>query len=358
MQYFFILVIFIIVATLLSSNSKRSMAITILFLSVLLIFLFSAFRIGFTPDYYNYEIDYDNPDSVLDNERHKNEWLFIYSVRYLTYRWSLIIQAFLLCLCLYIAQKKYVPQRYWSYGFLVFFFCTSFFLVNLSGYRSSFVTIGFFMALMLKISYKMGWLYGTIVMTAASLIHQSGWIMIPLLLIPAQPLKESRYKILLIAGIIIIFLSLFLANVFNSLALSVVQYYEEYETYMQKEISNTRELGYFTIFRLLLLCFLFFYSFNWCKKDLPKEEILFVKMTAIFFLLNLMPGIGLISRFYSYFAFTSIAGFGVMVKHEKNGKLRLGFIIAFILFSIWSFYLLTHTSYYKTTYMIYDSVLF
>ena len=54
----------------------------------------------------------------------------------------------------------------------------------------------------------------------------------------------------------------------------------------------------------------------------------------------------------------TLIGASVIVKNEKNSQLRLGFIIAFILFSIWSFYLLAHTSYFKMTFMLYDSVLF
>ena len=229
MFYYFTLVFILISALVLSSKRKNSPRESVLFLCVFLLFVFSAFRIGFTPDYYNYEITFENPDSVFDDVRHDNELIYSLIVKYFSYRWALILQAFLICFCFILSLKYYVPLKYRVFSIIIFFFCTSFYLTNLSGFRSSFVTVSLFLALFLKSKIKKGWIFGLALMIASSLIHQSGWVMIPLLFIPSKSLSITRFKLLLILSIVVIFLSLFYANLLNSLVNNSVQYFEEYE---------------------------------------------------------------------------------------------------------------------------------
>ncbi|MBP5769817.1 MAG: EpsG family protein [Bacteroidaceae bacterium] len=357
MQYYFIVVIIIILAAFFTANGKKTSSDRVLLFSVFLLFLFSAFRIGFTPDYYNYENHFDNPESVLLNERHDNEWLYRIIVTIFSYRWALVLQSTLLCICLFFALKIFVNQRFRPYCYIIFFFYSSFFLGLLSGFRSSFVTIGLFLAIMAKNEFKIGWIYGLAFMIAAAGIHQSGLFLLPLLFIPQKPLSKTVSSVLLIFSIALILVSLFGANLINMLVLSNIQYMEEYEVYMQDEISNIVSIGYFTILRLLLLSYLFFYSFSFCKKEIPGNESIFVKLTALFFLINFLPGVGLINRFYCYFAFVSLPGFATMVKYETDKRKRMLFIAAFIFFSLWRFYLFCISPIYTTYYAHYGNIL-
>ena len=113
--YWFVFVVSLILAF--TAKSFKTSKNTLLLAICALIFVFFAFRIGFTPDYYHYE---DKFSELHGNRLFEfsdfflaDELLFTVMASYIPFRLALIIQAFLFSALIYYCLRDYVSEKYW-----------------------------------------------------------------------------------------------------------------------------------------------------------------------------------------------------------------------------------------------------
>lgn len=327
----------------------------LLYVIISLIFLFFAFREGFTPDYYAYEVAFSGD---FLNERHDKEFGYLYLTSFLSYENALIIQTLLLCLCIYIAFKNYIPIKYWWFALTILFIIRSCLLGNMGAFRSSFVTMAFFISIILRLKYKLGWIWGLAIMLLFSTIHLSGIMFIPLMFISSKPFKRKTYTTLIIISVVLIFVSLFLTDIINNFSnVFINAYFTEYSTYMEGAVSSDLKLNLFVIIKLILMLWLFYTSIQSTKNKFHGIMMSSAKLTSIYFMLDLLPGIGLISRLKYYLFFPFIIGNSYIIYSESNQKKRLLHIGALLLYAFFDMYMLYQTFYFKDTYGIYHNTL-
>lgn len=357
MIYYWILFFVILFVTFAGKGEKIS-----LFISVLLFFLFFAFRIGFTPDYYNYEQYFyqfhDSPFIDSDNRVEIGfQWLCIVLP---SYRALLIVYTALYSVCIYLAMQNYIHRRYWVLAFVMLFCYTPFVLGNMSGLRSGFVTCLFFIAIALKARYNkiVGISLSIGVMCVAYLFHKSSIVLFPLLLIPKSPLSD-KYRNMLDFFIAFFVIVVFLfADRWNQVALSISdQMFEDnsYSVYFE----NNKDYNYnvVLIVKDVVVITLLYITLRFIKEEKCLEKNLFLKYTAVFYLIYLLPGsIGLIARFYYYFAFPCIVGTFYLIggADKRIRQIYLSCVFIVILWMLFFFYRSAAIDFF----MEYDTVLF
>lgn len=352
MVFYWGLFILVLILSLCASFTKKYSNI-FLIVFLLCIFIFFAFREGFTPDYCSYELAFDEQRVA---ERNENEIGFSWIISFFTYRQALFLQTFLICACLYIAFSKYIPTKYWWYAVVIMFFVKSFLLGNIGAFRSCFVSICFFLALLCKQKFKYGTIMGILLLILSSTVHTSGLMMLPFLLLSVQKFNNKTYKLLLFISLILLFFSLFFASTLNDIVNNIiVEKFDKYETYMEEGVSDTITIGIFTILRLIMLSYLFFKTLRYTTKDSDSNYSIYIKLTAIYFMLDILPGIGLISRFKYYLIFPFLIGVIYIVNKErvhKNGWLYLSMLALYV---IWDLYLFLNSPLIESYYNIYHN---
>jgi len=353
MLYYYILFISsLLFAFLARINKSKSNQYLLLILT--LIFVFFAFREGFTPDYYAYESDFL---SQSISSRHNNEPLYIWMVKHVPYRLMLILQTSLICLVINLLFRK-SNANYWWFCVLLLFLEKSLILGNMGALRSSFVTIFFVLAIIIRDGSKKSFVLGIILIIVSSLIHKSGLIMLlPYLLCTPFAFKKNTYYFFLVISIVLIFLSLFYANTINTWANILFEDNEGFGSYKRKEISNTIKMGTFTILRLVLLFYLFFTTLKHINIEYDILSNKCIKVTALYLLLLLMPGIGLSARISYYLSLPVLIGSTTIIDSEKGGNKML-YIFAWILLAAWDMYLFANTDNYTIIYSFYHNILF
>ena len=334
-----------------------------LLLSLLLFFAFFAFRVGFTPDYYNYEMLFEkyHPQTFLD-DRAAQEMGFQFLCQILpSFRMLIIAFTGLYCICLYVAMKHFVGFKYYWLVWFILFCYPPFVLGNMSGLRSGIVTCLFFLSVLVR--YKYGFIKGIAlalgIMAIAYSIHRSAALLVPLLFLTSKPLnKYVIYGVYAIAAVFI-FISILFPNILNDVGyyLTVTWFGDfNYENQFSSELSN--EVGLFSIIKSLILVYLLYTTLRLSQKEPDRLNNIILKLTAFFYLLTLAPSsIGLIVRFYYYFAFLCIIGSAIVVKQAKKEE-RIYYIACIVLYAYWQL-----TYFYRGTtvvnhYAHYDTILF
>ncbi len=358
MTYYWLLFILILIINE-AGAKRRNVALA---WCIFLFFLFFAFRIGFTPDYYNY-LD-------LFDRYHGTSYLNEYAAQEIGFQWMcqifpsyrsiVILFTAFYCICLYIAFRWCSEKQFWWFAWIVLFCYTSFVLGNMSGMRSGFVTCFFFLALYIKtkISGIKGMIIAVALMAAAFMLHRSAIVLVPLLFISSNPIKKwVLYLIYAVAGVFIV-VSVIFPNLLNDFALYMTltmfddfNYAEDFEGDVQTG------LGVFSLIKTLILVYLLYTTLSYVQKEKDPQNNMFLKMTAAYYLLVLAPSnIGLISRFYYYFAFPCIIGTSITAKKmDKNN--RYIYIACVLMYAVWQLYYF----YRKGSlhhYLEYDSILF
>lgn len=352
--FFFLILVASVIAR---GTGKKGQTASLLFIGGVMFFFF-AFRIGFTPDYYGYETWFNSEAWYgidLANFKLSQEPLFSLMAAFLSYRVGLIIQTFLCCVCLYIVLKKYIPVEYWPAAICLMFLYNLFMLGNFSGYRSSYVTVAFTIALLLRKKSFAWFIFGAILIAVSSLIHQSGLVMlVPYLICTQKPYDKKKYYLYLVLSGIAIIIMYTQIQMLNLLAVGMVEEnFQKFEAYMY-DMSSDRSVHLTS----LIYIFLFFYTSFCLKERLTKTEHICVFQTCIFIMLNIMPQIGMISRFQFYFMFPAAIGAIAVFRYSRNQILGIVYAAswAYVLFR--SLYLFLPSPLVARTYALYENILF
>lgn len=332
-----------------------------LLISLSLIFLFFAFRVGFTPDYEGYFDQFESKGDYFGNSgRHSSELLYLLTLRHIPFRFALIIQTAVFCVALYYTFKA-VPYKYWWFCILLLFFIRAFLLGNMGAFRSSFVTALLLLAIKSRELYgqKIGSIIGVILISISALIHKSGWVIVPIyILLGAQPFAAYKKNIWIFGSLVFVFLSYFFAGWMNDVFNNAFQDNEDLETYLRTDIEDGVILGTFTLLRIVMLLFLLFYTLkNTSKRDYSIMEMNCVKFTVVFLLITIMPDIALKDRFCYYFSLLAVIGATTIIKSDKT-MMRYVYTGAWILYAFWDFYLFMNKPNFIIFYMHYNNILF
>ena len=267
MVYYILL--FILILLLSSMGGGRAQRNKNLLFIVSAFFFFFAFRIGFTPDYYNYELGFmplHNNMSIDVDGRTEIGYQWLCRIMP-SYRFVLILFTLFFSVCMYIVFKDYIKTQYWPLAFTILFCVTPFVLGNMSGMRSGFVTCFFFLALIAKQKFKKeGLIIALGLIMAAYLFHRSALALAPLLIISGKPLgKFANYAVIILFGLIVYFAFRY-ANEINMLTLNFahnVLERREYDTYFEEDTAYAFNLnGVIKIILLSVLAFLTLKSSN------------------------------------------------------------------------------------------------
>ena len=356
MTYYWFLLLLIL---LLCYNSKGRTSVLIL--CITLFFVFFAFRVGFTPDYENYEDSFKFNHTLNSvDDRYQEEIGFQWLCMALpSYRVLLIVQTLFFCICIYYALKWYVSPRFWWGGFLILFFYEPFVLGNISGMRSCFVTCFFFFSILLKEKLgTKGIVMALFLMFLAFNFHKSAVILIPLLFIPSKPLNNWIKYIVYALALSFIIVSLLFPNELNTIGFALTEMYFSdtfYMDYFKDQL--IAEFSLFSILKSVILCILLYITLDCTQKEQVPFKNLFIKYTAFYYLLVLAPPtLGLITRFYYYFAFPLIIGTYYVIKCvPSKAKVYIG---CMALYAFWQMYDLYHFDKVMKFYGFYDNILF
>lgn len=356
MGSYFLLLFIVLILSLLAGRRKSS-ATDILVVITALFFIFWGLREGFTLDYEAYASDFSG---TRITERHEGESLYAAMTGFFSYRAALLLQTALFCVMMYICFRFYINQKYWWLGFAVLFLNIDFLIGFFSGYRSSFVTMAIFVALLLKLKIPNQWLgmlAGVAIIYVSSLIHYSGIFMIPIVLISIKPTDEKVIRILRVLSIIAIVVFLFSASVLNNYLTAYAELYaEDALVYMEgRDVSNY----YFSpanMVALIAKLYMFFYTLARLKERVASYGNVFVGITAIFFFMLLMPPIGLLARFFYYMLFPALIGITTMMVNERNAQKRLLFLGSLAIYLFLKYHVFVSAGY--TQMMNYSNIMF
>lgn len=321
--------------------------------TVLLFFLFFAFRVGFTPDYDNYEEYYNRCHGATLDPNSPIEIGFQWICQILpSYRALIIVYTALFSLCMYISLKVFINVRYWILAVAILFIHTPFVLGNMSGLRSGIVTCLVFIAVILRVSFRKDFFILSIgVLLVSTLFHRSAIALLPLLLLPKQPFGRGAVKMLYFLAAIFVFVSLFFGSQLNNLAVSVSGelFDDRYDMYLE----NYNQTGFNLAFLLkeIVVAILLNITLRHTQAENNPRNNYFIKLTAISYLFLLVPqGIGLISRYQYYFTFLCAIGIPCIIGGAKK-KTKLVYSLCLSFLAFWDlFFLLRDSIVYYTDY--------
>lgn len=330
----------------------------VLFIAVFLIFIFMAFRKDFTSDYGDegYKGLFESIQRFgLNEDVHSEIGYQLLNLVLPSYRWVIIVTSLFFCSSIYFLFYRYIPSRYWAFAFLVLFISKSMLLGNTSAIRNSiavsaFIFSFYFLEENKKISY-------VAILIAASLFHTSSLFFIPWIFINNKKLTRKSIIFLWILIILFTFLTIFLPDSINALSLWVfanVSFVSGYGFYLQDAVNYS-----FRGFSFALIFYMLYMNVNTLKiQKLVTKEVLLIKMSLLFYILMLLPGIGLISRMYFYLSFPQLAGNIYVMRRIKDKFLFRIYIIGMIIIPIMEFYNFAISQRFREAYLEYRSILF
>lgn len=295
-EYFIIAFFTLIVSTANFRNRKLQLVICFLPWAVLI-----AGRVDWTSDYPNYDAMFD--------ERHYWDWIkylaiaavtrfepaFFVLLKYLpSYRALIIFQSACYIGILYWFFYKFIPPKTYPLAFILWMFNSTFF-ESFAAMRSTFVVILFICAVVQKIEGR--FILSVVLMVIAGLFHNSGWMMLPFMIIPNNFLK--KYIKLSSVGIATVLMVALVSPSIYSNILSATMENSESTDYLQYIESQSYGLGYYilTMMRVVIISYLIYVI---KKFPIPKQYIYFATIAIGFYVMNSIPGIGLTYRINCY----------------------------------------------------------
>ena len=354
-QYFILYFVILFYLAITKRYSQRS---GVLIPIILFFFLFFAFRVGFTPDYYNYEeyynrchfssIDFDSPIEI------GFQWLCQVLP---SYRALIIIYTALFSVCIYIAMQYYIERRYWILAITILFLFSPFVLGNMSGMRSGIVTCLFFIAILLRTKFKMGYfIFSVGIMFIAFLFHRSAIALFPLIFFPKRPISNRIKYLVYIFAMLFIIVCSFFGDQLNRLALLISDDFFEGRYDMYSDNYALSRFSMYLILKVIIVSILLYITLKYTQIEKNVFKNFFIKNTAVLYFFLLAPqGIGLIARYQYYFAFPCIIGIPFILGGADR-KTRIVYLLGLSFLALWNLFFLFRGG--IEYYLDYKSVLF
>lgn len=362
MIFYWLIVIIILLLSRAIAGEFQQKFILIFFVSLL--FVFFAFRVGGTPDYFNYENTFDSLHSGRVDQDIKYEvgfqWLCILLP---SYRAFLIVFTAFYFGCVYYAFEKLIKPSNWFLSFVILFSYIPFVLGNMSGVRSGFVTCFFFLAIICKYQIVKQRPFATrMVLSLAFMLlaysfHRSTIVLIPLLFIPSKPLRKSTLNVIYVIVAFIVLYIFANVNQINAITSRLVSDWfgdDYYDVYFEgvRQIRFT----FFSFIKMLVVAALMVMTLRLSNDENDKIKIVLLRLTAIFYFITILPDLGLTARLYYYFAFPCVIGTSyVAEKAISNTKtLYYACVFVYIFWQLYNFFISPILIYYQD----YQNILF
>lgn len=323
-----------------------------LFISLIPLFLYGAFRVDFGLDYRGYEVFFEETHRYIGQPDERMEIGYYYLNRLLpSFRSLLILQTLLLCVAYFFLFKNYIPSKYAWLGFTLLFLngpLTVFFM--LSGIRN-----GITISLLILSTYfiqKRKFIHFIVIVLLASLFHASAILIAPIVYFVASGKPLNKRGMIIWIVVMVCFFLFSNTVILNYVDLFINTYFDRYSTYVDAAEEQGKGAG------LLISIFSFvttFIVFTILKdKQLTAKENMVIKLMLVFLLSFLLGPLNV--RVSQYFAAFFIAGIVVVIRYSRNDLLKYGFITLVLGYSLYSLKLWFENPYFA--YDIYQSVLF
>lgn len=294
---YWLLSISIIVILIFPIKSKGEYSVRLI-LSLLLLFIYGAFRVNYGPDYTVYENFFDGVKNYGHAFNERMELGYFYLNKILpTFRSLLIIQTLLLCTAYYFLFKWYVPAKWAWLGFFLLFLNGQFTVIfMLSAVRNG-MAISIFILSTYYI-YKKKIIPFSLLIFIAFLLHTSVIIYAPIAYIIANGKTITKRSIKVWLTIMIIIGVSSSTIILDYVGVFTAKYFDRYITYYETIKETGQSTGLIaTLFSFTLSGMLLFYFKD---KKLKPEENMIVKFAMLFFLSYLMGSLNM--RMTHFFA--------------------------------------------------------
>ena len=295
--YLFLLFYIIIICSLKFQNKKVT-----LLLCLIPFFAFMASQQGWTPDYDEYEMLYDEAQYnwQVSYFALKLEFLYAWLEHIMpSYRLLIVTQVSLYTIALYILFCYHIPPKYWIISFVLFWLDYNMLLMSVSAIRSCIVASLFIIAYHIKsLGYKF---LPTILVVLSIFFHKSAILLLPFILIPKH-VNIKVFRLITFLAVVIAVLAFIMPSSFNQILNDFLSDSEEFSAYANYTNALTLSVSSM-IARLISILCVFFVIFVAIKnKDKNRHYDDFVFICTIFILvLRIIPNIGMTTRFINYF---------------------------------------------------------
>ena len=328
-----------------------------LFLSFVIIFLFSALRYNYGNDYLAYEylfneIKYDININIFNNFYPQEIGWLILCKLFSIFNFQIFI--FFLssssCVIYYCLIKKYVPKSLYFLAIFFYFFTPDFLLLSLSAIRQSFATLIIIISYNYFINKK--YLHSLFFISFAFYFHKSSIIVLPLfpLFLYRKPISN---KIIFIFTIITFFLFYFeIFDFFINYVIEIsINFFSSYIQYGVGEVATVSTGLGVLLFYALAIITLFF------EKVQKKNVSFFFKLYIIgILIIPLTFYIPMIGRLDMYFTFSTIIVFPNIIKSINNNIIKYTFSTIVIVFTFYQFLQFFTNETYGNIYSNYDTI--
>jgi hypothetical protein len=351
MFFYWLLFLIVMLVQLFPVKNQKQYAVR-LFVSLLPLFLFGAFRVNFGLDYEAYETYFDGVKSYGTEFDDRMEIGYMYLNKILpTFRSLLIIQSALLSLTYYYLFKWYVPSRYSWLGFLLLFLngpLTIFFM--LSGIRNG-IAISI-LILSTRFIHQRKIIPFTILICLAYFFHNSVVLIAPLayFISNGNIITNKNFIVWLLVMFVIAITSS--TVLLENAAIFIESNFDRYTTYI--EIAKEQESGLGLLIAIFSIGVSILFLSILKDKQLTAKEMMLVKFTLLFFISFLLGSLNM--RISQYFASFFVVGSLFIINKEAHNTLKQAYFILIFAYSIYAFILWLDNPLFS--YDTYESVLF
>lgn len=304
-----------------------------LFMSLLPLFLYGAFRVNFGLDYEAYETYFDEVKSFGSEANNRMEIGYMYLNMFLpSFRSLLIIQSALLCVTYYYLFKWYVPFRYSWLGFLLLFLngpLTIFFM--LSGIRNG-IAISI-LILSTRFIHQRKIIPFAILTCLAYLFHNSVILIAPIAYFIANGnvITNKSIKVWLIVMLILAITSSTI--LLEYISVFIMTNFDRYTTYI--EIAKEQEGGVGILIAIFSIGASILFLSILKDKQLTAKEMMLVKFTLLFFISFLLGPLNI--RISQYFASFFVVGSLLIINKKAHKTLKHAYFALVFAYVIYSF---------------------
>ena len=218
------------------------------------------------------------------------------------------------------------------------------------------MTIFFYLAVLLSQSKKKA-IFAVGLMILAFFFHKSAIVLAPMLLMRDKAIKHSQYPIYFGGAILISFVLIILSDSLGGFVSSMMNdQFEGYSAYMEGEGAYI-SLSFFNILNMSIIYFLLGTNIYALTKKLNRFEYIAIKLSCVFYMIQVVPSIGVSARFMYYMLFPFMIGCATVVRTLKP-SFRTAYIFCIIIISFLSIRALMQSPFFISTYAIYNSILF
>ena len=227
----------------------------------------------------------------------------------------------------------------------------------MSGMRSGIVTCLFFIAILLRTKFKMGYfIFSVGIMFIAFLFHRSAIALFPLIFFPKRPISNRIKYLVYIFAILFIIVCSFFGDQLNRLALLISDDFFEGRYDMYSDNYALSRFSMYLILKVIIVSILLYITLKYTQIEKNVFKNFFIKNTAVLYFFLLAPqGIGLIARYQYYFAFPCIIGIPFILGGADR-KTRIVYLLGLSFLALWNLFFLFRGG--IEYYLDYKSVLF